>query len=136
MPKRRERVAPPPAKEGWDFRYGTGAAVTGWDKVCAAAPANARTAWERITSDPRQRDDRQHPLRGSLGMRTVNGEGMEQWQYEVTSGGRLWYCIDDKQRTVWLTDAMPGHPKATEPEMNEYLADQMSVGTSPLVPKS
>jgi hypothetical protein len=39
---------------------------------------------------------------------------MEQWQYEVTSAGRLWYCIDDKRRTVWLTDAMPGHPKATE----------------------
>jgi hypothetical protein len=114
MPKRRERVAPPPAKEGRDLRYGTGDAVTGWDKVCAAAPANARAAWERITTDPRQRDDRQHPLRGGLGARTVNGEEMEQWQYEVTSGGRLWYCIDDKRRTVWLTDAMPGHPKATE----------------------
>lgn len=114
MPKRRERVAPPPARNGWDFRYATSDAVTGWDKVCAAAPANARTAWERITSDPRQRDDRQHPLRGALGARTVNGEAMEQWQYEVTSAGRLWYCIDDTRRTVWLTDAMPGHPKATE----------------------
>jgi hypothetical protein len=72
------------------------------------------TAWERITSDPRQRDGRQHPLRGSLGTRTVNGEEMDQWQYEVTSGGRLWYCIDDKRRTILLTDAMPGHPKATE----------------------
>jgi hypothetical protein len=39
---------------------------------------------------------------------------MEQWQYEVTGGGRLWYCIDDADRTVWLTDAMAGHPKATE----------------------
>ena len=76
--------------------------------------SNARTAWERITSDPRQRDGRQHPFRGSLGARTVNGEEMDQWQYEVTSGGRLWYCIDDKRRTILLTDAMPGHPKATE----------------------
>jgi len=39
---------------------------------------------------------------------------MEQWQYEVTAAGRLWYCIDDEQRTVWLTDAHVGHPKATE----------------------
>ncbi len=114
MPKRRERVAPPPAGSGWDFRYGTSDAAKGWDKVCAAAPGNARVAWERITSDPRAHNDRQHPLKGSLGSRLVNGEDLEQWQYEVTGGGRLWYCIDDKKRTVWLTEAMTGHPKATE----------------------
>jgi hypothetical protein len=114
VPKRRERIAPPPAKGGWDFRFGTSEAATGWEKVCAAAPANARVAWERITAEPRDRNDRQHPLKGGLGTRTVNGEAMEQWQYEVTSGGRLWYVIDDKNRTVWLTDALPGRPKATE----------------------
>jgi hypothetical protein len=114
MPKRRERVAPPPAQRGWDFRYGTSDAAKGWEKVCAAAPRNARTAWEKITADPRTRTDRQHPLKGSLGTRTVNGDDMEQWQYEVTGGGRLWYVIDEKNKTVWLTEAMPGHPKATE----------------------
>ena len=96
------------------MRYATSEAVDGWDQVCSAAPANTRVAWERITTDPRQRDDRQHPLKGSLGTRVVNGEALEQWQYEVTSGGRLWYCIDDAHRTVWLTDAMTGHPKTTE----------------------
>ena len=113
MPKRRERVAPPPRTGGWDLRYGTNDAVAG-SNVCAAAPTNSRTAWERITSDPRQRDARQHPLRGSLGRRIVNGTPMEQWQYEVIGAGRLWYCIDDEHRTVWLTDAVTGHPKATE----------------------
>jgi hypothetical protein len=39
---------------------------------------------------------------------------LEQWQYEVTGGGRLWYCIDDRRHLVWLTDAMVGHPKVTE----------------------
>ena len=39
---------------------------------------------------------------------------LEQWQYEVTGGGRLWYCIDDGRHLVWLTDAMVGHPKVTE----------------------
>ena len=82
--------------------------------MCAAAPANARAAWERIAADLRQRSERQHPLRGNLGTRLVNDETLEQWQYEVTGGGRPWYCIDDQRRTVWLTDAMPGHPKATE----------------------
>jgi hypothetical protein len=112
--KRRERVAPPPAKGGWDFRYATNDAAVGWDKVCAAASANARVAWERITVDPRNRDGRQHPLKGKLGTRIVNGTVMEQWQYEVTGGGRLWYCIDDERRIIWLTEAMPGHPKETE----------------------
>ena len=80
----------------------------------AAAPCNARTAWERITTEPRGRSERQHPLRGSLGTRLVNGETLEQWQYEVTGAGRLWYCIDDQRRIVWLIDATTGHPKATE----------------------
>jgi hypothetical protein len=114
VPKRRERVAPPPVAGGWDFRYATSDAVHGWEAVCSAAPANARTAWERITADPRQRSERQHPLKGSLGTRLVNAEVLEQWQYEVTGGGRLWYCIDDARQLVWLTDAMPGHPKVTE----------------------
>lgn len=114
VPKRRERIAPPPAAGGWDFRYATGDAVKGWEKVCAVAPRNARVAWEKITADPRERTDRQHPLKGSLGSRTVNGETLEQWQYEVTGGGRLWYVIDDKNKTVWLTEATTGHPKPTE----------------------
>lgn len=114
MPKRRERVAPPPKPSGWDLRYATGEAVSGWEQVCAAAPGNARTAWERITDDPRDRSDRQHPLKGILGTRLVNGKTLAQWQYEVTGGGRLWYCIDDQGRIVWLTAATVGHPKATE----------------------
>lgn len=103
-----------PGPSGWDCRFGTSEAAKGWEEVCSAAPNNARTTWERITSDPRQRDTRQHPLRGSLGSRVVNGQEFEQWQYEVTAGGRIWYCIDDAQKIVWMTDAQVGHPKATE----------------------
>ncbi|WP_419850240.1 hypothetical protein [Candidatus Poriferisocius sp.] len=39
---------------------------------------------------------------------------LPQWQYEVTSSGRIWYCIDDDKKTVWLTAVHIGHPKATE----------------------
>jgi hypothetical protein len=67
-----------------------------------------------MTADPRQRDNRQHPLKGALGTRIVNGIPMEQWQYEVTGAGRIWYCIDDARRVVWLMEAVTGHPKATE----------------------
>jgi hypothetical protein len=114
VPRRRERVAPPPPKGGWDFRYGSNDAAAGWERICAAVPGNARTAWERITADPRARTERQHPLRGTLGLRKVNGEPLEQWQYEITGGGRVWYCIDDRRRIVWLVEASVGHPKETE----------------------
>jgi len=114
MAKRKERVAPPPATGGWDFRFATNDAVKGWEQICSAATSNARTAWERITGDPRHTDARQHRLRGSLGERAVNGVELEQWQDEVTAGGRIWYRVDDDRQTVWMTDASVGHPKATE----------------------
>ena len=114
MAKRKEPVAPPPAPGAWEFRFATNDAVKGWDQVCAAGATNARRAWDRITADPRERDDRQHPLKGSLGTRSVDGVDLEQWQFEVTSAGRIWYCIDDARQTVWMTDCSIGHPKATE----------------------
>lgn len=114
MPKRRERVAPPPAAQGWDFRYATNDAARGWTQTCATAPGNARAAWEAITSDPRRHSRRQHPLKGPTSQRSLAGVEMDQWQYEVTSGGRIWYCIDDGARTIWMTEVHIGHPKATE----------------------
>jgi hypothetical protein len=39
---------------------------------------------------------------------------LEPWQYEVTAGGRIWYCPNPKRRIVWLTQAGTGHPKITE----------------------
>lgn len=114
MSKRKQRVAPPPRADGWDCRFATSEGASGWDDLCAAASANTRTAWEQITKDPRQRSERQHPLKGALGKRSVEGNELEQWQYEVTGAGRIWYCIDDAKRTVWITQASVGHPKATE----------------------
>ena len=78
MAKRRERVAPPPVPGGWDFRYATSDAVKGWAQISAAAPGNARVAWESITADPPNRGKRQHPLKDDLARRVVNGTEMEQ----------------------------------------------------------
>ena len=44
MAKRKDRVAPPPLKEGWDFRYATGDAANGWEQVCSAAQYKAWAA--------------------------------------------------------------------------------------------
>ncbi|WP_211266887.1 hypothetical protein [Nonomuraea candida] len=67
-----------------------------------------------ITSDPRDVGCRQHPLKGALGVVKVGGRALEQWQYEATSGGRLWYAIDDEERTLWITHAGTAHPRRTD----------------------
>ena len=114
--KRRDRVAPPPARGRWDLRYAEAGAASGWEDLSRQAPGPTFDAWETIGKDPRDRSNprRQHPVRGSLGTRSVGGRVLEQWQYEVTGAGRIWYCIDDASHTVWLTAATPGHPGATE----------------------
>jgi len=53
-------------------------------------------------------------LRHALGTRVVKGKPLEQWQYEVTGGGRVWYCPDDAAKIVHITFAGVGRPKATE----------------------
>ncbi|WP_460725435.1 hypothetical protein [Nocardia heshunensis] len=57
---------------------------------------------------------RQHRLRGPFATHTISGVELEQWQYEVTAGGRIWYCPDPETRIVWIVDASCGHPKKTE----------------------
>lgn len=68
-----------------------------------------------MRSGPRAQEDARHTrLRGDLASRVIDGRELEQWQIEVTGGGRIWYLIDDDRRTVWVMQASPGHPKVTE----------------------
>ena len=50
-------------------------------------------------------------FKGALASASISGVDMEQWQYEVTSGGRIWYCIDEAKRTLWMTTQAPATPK-------------------------
>lgn len=115
-PKRKDRVAPPPAHGRWDIRYADSDAVAGWEELSRQAPGPTFDSWVALSKDPRDRGNprRQHPLRGELATHIMNGQALEQWQYEVTGAGRIWYCIDEAMRTVWLTSASTGHPKQTE----------------------
>jgi hypothetical protein len=47
-----------------------------------------------------RRGERVTRLRGDLATHRHNGRDLEQWEYEVTSGGRIRYAIDDQHRTV------------------------------------
>jgi hypothetical protein len=86
----------------------------GWDQLCQQAPEATTAAWDQVTADPRRTSERQHRLRGSLAKHHHKGQDLPVWQYEVTSGGRLWYLIDDRSDTLWLFHAGTGHPKATD----------------------
>lgn len=116
MPKRGERAAPPARPGGWEIRFASKDSVDGWEELARTAPNALWVAWEVLTTQPTEptNPSRQHRLRGSYATATVRGTELSQWQYEVTSGGRIWYCPDLHRRVVWLTLASTGHPKQTE----------------------
>lgn len=114
-PKRGDRVTVPPPEDQWDVRFGTSEAATGWEELCRHALANTRRCLEILRFEPRSGADRdrQHRLRGDLATHRHNGKNLEQREFEVTSGGRVRYVIDDENRSVWLVYASPRHPKDT-----------------------
>lgn len=115
-PKRLDRVAPPPVQGEWNVRFGETKAVSGWDDLCGQAQTNTRDAYELMRSNPRPPEDARHTrLRGNLAKRSFRGRELEQWEIEVTGGGRVFYLVDDAERTVWVVHAGAGHPRATEP---------------------
>jgi hypothetical protein len=68
-----------------------------------------------MRANPRPPEDsRHHRLRYDLATRKLGALELEQWQIEVTGGGRIWYLVDDDAQTVWIAWAGTGHPKATE----------------------
>ncbi|MGA8116406.1 MAG: hypothetical protein WCA46_22345 [Actinocatenispora sp.] len=115
-PKRHDRVAPPPASDEWTLRFDNTNAAHGWEQLCKQAGRNTRRAWEALSTTPRPNPshERHHRLKAGLATAVHGGTVLEQWQYEVTGAGRIWYLVDDATRTVWLTFAATGHPKATD----------------------
>ncbi|GGP38452.1 hypothetical protein [Saccharothrix coeruleofusca] len=115
-PKRGDRVAPPPSPDGWDARFATSDAAKGWEELCRTARANTREAWIVLTERPTNPENpsRQHRLKGKFATAVVGGELLEQWQYEVTAGGRVWYCPDADRRVVRVVLADTAHPKGTD----------------------
>jgi len=117
MTSKRGSQALRPRKPGeWLIRHASKDAADGWTNLCAQQPGNIATLYDRLAKDPRQIDnrDRQGPLKGDLGRATVNGEVLEQWQYEIAGGGRVWYAVQDNDRVVWITKAAARHPNETK----------------------
>lgn len=112
-PKRGQRLPPPPKEGEWDLRYATKESLA-FAEMEKQFPGNTAEAKARLKTAPTTRTDVQKPLRGTLGTRRIGGVEMDQWQYDISSGARLWYCVDPDKRIVWLTLAAMGHPRATE----------------------
>ena len=114
--KRGDRVAPPGRPGGWEARFASNDAAKGWEELCQAARSNTWEAWVVLTERPTTPENpaRQHLLKGVPSRRELGGKSFDQWQYEVTSGGRIWYCPDSERNIVWITYAGTRHPKSTE----------------------
>jgi hypothetical protein len=115
-PKRGDRAAPPPIGNEYEIRFDNAESAKGWEELARTAAGNLRRAYEAIRDSPRPvpSTERHHRLHGRLATVARRGVDQEQWQYEVTGGGRIWYVIDDDRRTCWITYAGPRHPKATD----------------------
>ncbi len=116
MAKRGERAIPPVPPHGWTVRFLNKAAADGWRDLCATAPGPTYVAWHTLTFQPTEpvNRSRQHRLRGDYAEHLIDNLSLEQWQYEVTSGGRIWFCPDQRTKTVWITYASTKHAKVTE----------------------
>ena len=114
--ERGDRVAPPGRPGGWEARFATSEAAKGWESLCQVAKSNTWEAWIVLTERPTApvNPARQHRLKGPLAWREVGGRRLDQWQYEVTAGGRVWYCPDPDRRIVWVVAAAASHPKLTD----------------------
>jgi hypothetical protein len=101
---------------GWEPRFATSEAAKGWEELRrVVARANMQDAWSVLSEHPTrpQSPARQHRLRGHLAERKVGGRKLQQWQYEVAAGGRIWYCPDAERRIVWVVAAAPVRSRAT-----------------------
>ena len=114
--KRGSHAVRPAKADEWTIRHATREAAEGWTNLCSQQAGVLATLYDRLTQNPRHTDnrDRQGPLKGELSTVTVNGEVLEQWQYEIAGGGRVWYGIKDEGRVVWITKASARHPNETK----------------------
>lgn len=114
--RRGERVTRPARNGEWTLRYASRDVAIGWEGLCRQQAGVLAGLYDRLTSDPRAVDnpERHGRLRGALAVAAVGGAALEQWQYEIAGGGRIWFAIDDSSQTVWLTLASARHPNETK----------------------
>ena len=103
-----------PRPRPWLVRAADRRAFQGWQQVLTTEQTTSIEHGSPLPAIPATSTSASIHLREPLGVVKVAGSAIEQWQYEVTGGGRIWYAIDDDNRTLWITRAGTGHPKQTD----------------------
>ena len=115
--KRGGKIPRPIANDEWTPKFGNNAAGKDWSEMASSKlrPGLIKF-WEIVTRHPRSgaNPGRHHRLKGELATKILSGARLEQWQHEISSGGRIWFLIDDKNKIVWVTKVSPGHPSKTD----------------------
>ncbi|MER6270975.1 hypothetical protein [Streptomyces sp900105755] len=115
---RGDRVAPPAPGGHWEVRFADAASAKGWENLAQQARENTYRAWITLRTDtgPAVETPRRHRLKGGLAHGTHRGQTREQWQIEVTGGGRVWYLLDTGPGDLLdhLRGQGSGHPRATD----------------------
>lgn len=112
--KKGGRVPRPADPGNWTLRFLRNSVGGDWDRLCAQMPEAAVRSYDHITADPRNRTDRCKGLEGDQASKLVDGKRLDRWQFEMTSGGRIFYLIDEARKIVWVDAVHFGHPKKTE----------------------
>ena len=101
----------------WTVKPASARAQKEWEHAKAAEPELMSGLRERLRSRPLDRSDnpnRTRQLKPPLAEKVVGAKRLQQWQHELTSGGRVFYCPDRTDRVVWVTGVELAHPKEIE----------------------
>lgn len=116
---------PRPVRPGnWHVVARNAKVASDWNELANQAAGECQRVYDQLQTDPTFDDgDRQHPLEGAAGRGMFEGRLMRRWQIDVTSGGRVWYFVDDtptgsgqrrRSGRVIIDTVHFGHPKQTE----------------------
>lgn len=111
------RAASPTAAGPWTVRPVSARAQKEWEQSRAAEPDLMSALRERLRLCPLDRSEnpnRTHQLKPPLAEKVVGGKKLQQWQHELSGGGRVFYCPDRTDRIVWVTKVDLTHPKEAE----------------------
>lgn len=100
----------------WVIKPASAQTEKAWKLALDQEPEIMEEERKRLRTRPLDRSDnprRTHQLKGKLAERRIQGERYEQWQHEITSAGRVWYCPDRKNRIIYVTHVSLSHPKET-----------------------
>ncbi|MBI2705312.1 MAG: hypothetical protein HYX32_08505 [Actinobacteria bacterium] len=129
---RAERVTRPARTDEFEIVTADKGVDEEWDKWANQEPNALAAAYDQLATKPTALSSRQKRLEGrTVGTGTYEGKTYDRWQYEATSGGRIFYFVDDpteggrkkverkgrgpKPRKRVIIEAVhPGHPNETE----------------------